>query len=570
MEMKCVLAIVIFIIATDTIHGFTSPAISHHSPRHGCLIALPTTDNNAQPLSTSSASAAGAGPRTRGSFRSRPKRYPGHYHRFNTALPQGPLIISGLSIFQNALHKFRSRPGTYLLIPVVAAGVGWLTNWLAVQMIFYPIEYRGLSLYRWPESPLGVLGWQGIVPCKTRKMSATMVTMVTQQLLSVPEAFARLEPEKVANLLAPEIPGLVNEILSDVLPRWMTSLPTALYRGLDSASHRVVQYFTRQFLVDLTRGLQANIDQVLSLQDCVVSQMLQDRTRLGVLFRKCGQRELDFLVNSGLWFGFLLGIIQMMVALVWDNPWSLSIGGGIVGLATNWLALKWIFEPVDPLRIGPLTLQGMFLRRQPEVAREFSQFFANNILTAEQLWKSVLTNPNTLPSFGTLFQTHFSNWARKLTRGFGFALEPETLKLATAKALSKLPDHVHVLYPYMDQTLKLEATLHEKMLKMSPRQFERVLHPIFEEDELTLILAGAVLGFAAGFIQQGLETGAISIPKIRDFVVAFARNPKQQATHVLRSFRERWNAVLLAFKTSKQSNATDENDNDGTLSTDKS
>ena len=46
---------------------------------------------------------------------------------------------------------------------------------------------------------------------------------------------------------------------------------------------------------------------------------------------------------------------------------------------------------------------------------------------------------------------------------------------------------------------------------MSPAKFERVLHPIFEEDEMTLILAGAALGFAAGLIQQGLETGSIKL-----------------------------------------------------------
>jgi len=76
-----------------------------------------------------------------------------------------------------AMHKFRARPGAYLLIPVVAAIVGWVTNWLAVQMIFYPIQYRGLSLYRRPELPLGFLGWQGIIPCKTRPMTEAMVNM---------------------------------------------------------------------------------------------------------------------------------------------------------------------------------------------------------------------------------------------------------------------------------------------------------------------------------------------------------------------------------------------------------
>jgi uncharacterized membrane protein YheB (UPF0754 family) len=63
------------------------------------------------------------------------------------------------------------------MIPLIAAFVGWFTNWLAVQMIFYPIEFRGIPLYRRPEVPLGFLGWQGIIPCKTRPMTEAMVHM---------------------------------------------------------------------------------------------------------------------------------------------------------------------------------------------------------------------------------------------------------------------------------------------------------------------------------------------------------------------------------------------------------
>ena len=42
----------------------------------------------------------------------------------------------------SAIHKFKSRPSAYLLIPVIAAFVGWFTNYLAVQMIFYPIKFK--------------------------------------------------------------------------------------------------------------------------------------------------------------------------------------------------------------------------------------------------------------------------------------------------------------------------------------------------------------------------------------------------------------------------------------------
>jgi hypothetical protein len=43
--------------------------------------------------------------------------------------------------------------------------------------------------------------------------------------------------------------------------------------------------------------------------------------------------------------------------MFWDNPWTLTIGGAIVGYLTNWIALKCIFEPVEPVTVGPFVLQ---------------------------------------------------------------------------------------------------------------------------------------------------------------------------------------------------------------------
>lgn len=57
----------------------------------------------------------------------------------------------------------------------------------------------------------------------------------------------------------------------------------------------------------------------------------------------------------------------MFIWLVYDKPWILPAGGAVVGYLTNWLAIKLIFEPVDPVKFGPFVLQGLFLKRQNEV-----------------------------------------------------------------------------------------------------------------------------------------------------------------------------------------------------------
>jgi|EP00970_Alexandrium_tamarense_P005701 uncharacterized membrane protein YheB (UPF0754 family) len=410
-----------------------------------------------------------------------------------------------------AINKFKKRPSAYLLIPVIAAFVGWFTNYLAVQMIFYPIEFRGIPIWRGEELPLGLIGWQGIVPCKTRAMSETMVHMVTTQLLNIEEVFRRLDPKVVADLLSPEVPKLMESIGNDMAPSmgWLQKMTRGLFFSLPGNTIAVMSGINHRFLHDFAVAMQDNIGALLNVKNCVVDQMMQDRALLGELFRKCGQKELDFLTNSGLWFGFLLGLIQMVVALFWSHPWANPIGGTIVGLATNWLALKWIFEPVNPTKFGPFILQGQFLRRQKEVAAEFSAFFANNVLTSEKLWQSILNDPTTKPSFDYLFKRHLYKFASALSGGFGLRLPSKLFGNVASQAVEKLPNHLHVLHPYVDKTLRLQSSLQGQMEKMTSAKFERVLHPIFEEDELTLIIAGGVLGFLAGLVQEGIESGEV-------------------------------------------------------------
>lgn len=152
-----------------------------------------------------------------------------------------------------------------------------------------------------------------------------MVDMVTSQLLTVHEAFNRLDPKQIAQLLSTKVPELGEEIIQDMtlpliqqhkhshlwLISWITKLPEAIFLGLPKVSQQILKHFNLRFLERLAKDLISNSESLFDIQNCVQSQMLQDRSLLGQLFRKCGQKELDFLTNSGLWFGFLLGTYIM-------------------------------------------------------------------------------------------------------------------------------------------------------------------------------------------------------------------------------------------------------------------
>lgn len=70
------------------------------------------------------------------------------------------------------------------------------------------------------------------------------------------------------------------------------------------------------------------------------------------------------------------------------------------------------------------------------------------------------------------------------------------------KVIEKLPEIIELSYDYTTEALDLENTMRRKMQGLNSEEFEGVLHPAFEEDEMLLILVGGVLGAIVGVIQM--------------------------------------------------------------------
>ena len=80
----------------------------------------------------------------------------------------------------------------------------------------------------------------------------------------------------------------------------------------------------------------------------------------------------------------------------------------------------------------------------------------------------------------------------------------QTWTTLASQVLEQLPKAAEPIYAYMDESVMLERDIAAAMRRMPPDQFENVLHPIFEQDEVTLIAVGTVLGAAAGAAQATL------------------------------------------------------------------
>ncbi|MBE3589326.1 MAG: DUF445 family protein [Firmicutes bacterium] len=63
----------------------------------------------------------------------------------------------------------------------------------------------------------------------------------------------------------------------------------------------------------------------------------------------------------------------------------MAVFGGLIGWFTNWLAVRMLFRPRRPIRVGPWRIQGVIPARRAALARAMGQAVAERLLSAEEL-----------------------------------------------------------------------------------------------------------------------------------------------------------------------------------------
>eukprot|EP00980_Cylindrotheca_fusiformis_P007607 scaffold1590_cov140-Cylindrotheca_fusiformis.AAC.1 len=517
-------------------------------------------------------------------------------HRFVT-LPHPSNMVFGFDWWE------------YALIPIIAGFVGYETNVVALHLTFYPLEFLGIELFRLDNQPWGLFGWQGIIPTKAKKMASTTFDLMTTRLLSIHEIFSRLEPETFGEAMDDVIllmmDKVINEVANKFMPKAWNSIPKEVRDDIIVSADGE----HNKFLVEFMNDMQARIEDVVDIKEIAVSACIENKHLIVKIFQECGEREFVFIRRSGFYFGFLFGLIQMIVWFFYPADWILPVAGFAVGWVTNWMALKVIFEPVAPVSVCGYKLQGIFLMTQDDTQDEaqfqhlldtkgvgslegwvarFTPFFKESIQKAKLLPSAVKLTPSIRSIFqpirprplnirgrppdsppatrrrrrprlnpvssilkasscdrgstlgfleglecGNVFARvvcteilHIkaiweSVFTGKLSKNFAAPLRAHTLAftskllaevepLAIAalgmdkflymkesiaqKVIQKLPEVIDSSYEYTQSALGMEETISEEMRELPFRDFEGVLHPAFEEDEIQLVLLGGVLG----------------------------------------------------------------------------
>jgi uncharacterized membrane protein YheB (UPF0754 family) len=388
---------------------------------------------------------------------------------------------------------------TLLSIPLISAFVGWSTNYLALKMMFYPMEFVGIK---------PIFGWQGLIPAKRKEMAEIAAELVLGKLLNAKELAAKLDAKELTAVMERRLKQVLRRIVDEVMresaPKVWASMPVhgknLVYARIEADIPNIVSNMVDDF--------KHNVEEIIDIKELVVTKLVESPEIINEIFLKSGEKEFPFVEHSGFIFGLLFGFPTMLVWMYLPTWWVLPLGGLIVGYLTNWLALKVIFEPKHPTKFMGLTLQGMFLKRQNEVSKVYSEIIEEKLVTSENILKTALygSGSNQLLE---LIELHVNDAIDRyiafaqpyITLGVGSDAYYRVREMSSRHIFENSERYMPYAFDYIKKTLNISGELSARMKKLSPEEFEGVLRPAYEADEWKLILTGSLLGMGAGFMQ---------------------------------------------------------------------
>lgn len=190
-----------------------------------------------------------------------------------------------------------------IFLIVVGAIIGWLTNVLAIKMLFRPIKP-----FRIPVLNITI---QGLIPKRRHDISRSIGEVVEKELVSINEIFDRLVTEENKK----QVISIIKEKLLKVIDYKIPSIIPYAIKG------RIIDYFEEQINKDAMAILDSSIDGIINdtVHKVKIGEMVEEKIdeleleNMEKLILSITSRELKYIELLGGVLGGLIGFIQAVI-----------------------------------------------------------------------------------------------------------------------------------------------------------------------------------------------------------------------------------------------------------------
>jgi uncharacterized membrane protein YheB (UPF0754 family) len=388
-----------------------------------------------------------------------------------------------------------------LTVPLACGVIGWFTNVIAIKMIFRPRRMRRL---------LGVR-LQGVLPKHLERFASQLAEIITGDFMTTAELVENLDVEAVLEKLEPEIEKHFEQITDELIGLLGPGQRAMITDEVIAMVRDKIEEEMRAAIPEVKAELVKRADELVDLQDMMTRKVVEMGPKhLEDIIYRISSRELKFIELYGGVFGFGIGLLQLLVLLAAPLSWELPVVGAIVGIITNYLAIQMLFYPREPKRFGPIAMQGLFPKRQQEIARAQAEVAAEELILVDEVFNKLrdqLLPDRVDPTMAEQVEAELTRRYPAVAGTVQAILTKEQLEQFKEILMQRFVDFAPSVADLVIRTasdyIDIERIMAEKITSLPKLRFEQLLRSLFKEEEIYLVIYGGLLGGLMGFIQLG-------------------------------------------------------------------
>lgn len=192
----------------------------------------------------------------------------------------------------------------WLMMVLIGAWIGWITNWLAIKMLFHPYEEKRFLCFR----------IQGVIPKRKKDIGSGIARVVEQELLSLRELLEQMDTELIFRNIEKKMDEYLEENLEKEIQK---AFPlAAMFLGKDSLEK--IKALVKQGVLSrkeeicsaFTSHLEENIDIQKMISDKIASFSFQ---KVEEIIFSLAKKELKYIEWVGAVLGAVIGGLQFLL-----------------------------------------------------------------------------------------------------------------------------------------------------------------------------------------------------------------------------------------------------------------
>ena len=191
------------------------------------------------------------------------------------------------------------------ILAIVGALIGWMTNVIAIKLMFRPIH------------PVGIKGtpfvFQGLIPKRKADIARSIGEVISEELISMDAIIDRVIEDMDKASIIQTIKMKVTSIAEEKMP----SLIPSMFKGMIIQSiEKIIDENGEQIIVEMGEKLSHHAINAIDISKMVEEKIIAyDFEKIEEMILKISKNELKHIEILGGVLGFLIGVVQGVIVI---------------------------------------------------------------------------------------------------------------------------------------------------------------------------------------------------------------------------------------------------------------